>query len=230
MAAARREHQLKIEDWTERFQGTAALPRQVRDRLLEVARIIEMKAGSQVFGPTNVPDSLFFLYDGRIRVSQSSDAGREIVLYRVDAGESCVLTTACMLAEEAYNAEGIAETDIVAIALPKPAFDRLVAEEVPFRTFVFAAYARRLIDLMRVVDDVAFGHMDVRLAARLLALADGSTDILTTHQQLADELGTAREVISRLLSDFQRRDMITQSRGRIVLADKAALQRLGASD
>lgn len=219
-----------IADWTERFQGTAALPRSVRDRLLKEARIVEMPKGAQVFGPANVPDSLFFLYDGCIRVSQSSDTGRDIVLYRVDAGESCVLTTACMLAEEAYNAEGIAETDITAIVLPKLAFDRLVAEEEAFRKFVFAAYSRRLIDLLRVVDDVAFGHMDVRLAERLLTLAGEFKEISTTHQQLASELGTAREVVSRILQDFQKREMIAQSRGHILLLDKQALRERAASN
>jgi CRP/FNR family transcriptional regulator len=216
-------------DWTERFQGTAALPRAVRDRLIDVARIIHMEVGAQVFGPANVPDSLFFLYEGRIRVSQSSDSGREITLYRVDAGESCVLTTACMLAEEAYNAEGVAETEITAVVLPKPAFDRLVAEEEAFRKFVFAAYSKRLIDLLRVVDDVAFGHMDLRLAERLLALAGDLKEIPATHQQLASELGTAREVVSRVLSDFQKREMIAQSRGRIALIDKNALKILASS-
>ncbi len=216
-------------DWTERFQGTAALPRAVRDRLIDVARIIHLEEGAQVFGPANVPDSLFFLYDGRIRVSQSSDTGREITLYRVDAGESCVLTTACMLAEEAYNAEGVAETEVTAVVLPKPAFDRLVTEEEAFRKFVFNAYSKRLIDLLRVVDDVAFGHMDVRLAERLLALAGDVKEIPATHQQLASELGTAREVVSRVLSDFQKREMIAQSRGRIALIDKKALKILASS-
>ncbi|WP_184010446.1 Crp/Fnr family transcriptional regulator [Rubricella aquisinus] len=218
-----------IPDWTERFQGTAALPRSVRDRLVRVARVIKMTKGAQVFGPVNVPDSLLFLYEGRIRVSQSSDSGREIVLYRVDAGESCVLTTACMLAEEAYNAEGIAETDITAIVLPKPAFDQLASEEEAFRKFIFAAYSRRLIDLLRVVDDVAFGHMDVRLAERLLDLAGDMKEVTATHQQLASELGTAREVVSRVLSDFQKRDMIAQSRGRIALIDKPTLRALAES-
>ncbi len=216
-------------DWTERFQGTAALPRAVRNRLVDVARIIHMDEGAQVFGPANVPDSLFFLYEGRIRVSQSSESGREITLYRVDAGESCVLTTACMLAEEAYNAEGVAESEITAVVLPKPAFDRLVAEEEAFRKFVFAAYSKRLIDLLRVVDDVAFGHMDVRLAERLLALTGDLKEISATHQQLASELGTAREVVSRVLSDFQKREMIAQSRGRIALIDKNALKILAGS-
>ena len=175
---------MSIGDWTERFEGMSALPRKVRDRLIETARVIHMKKGSQVFGPANVPDSLLFLYDGRIRVSQTSENGREIALYRVDAGESCVLTTACMLAEEAYNAEGIAETDITAIVLPKAAFDRLAAEEEAFRRFIFSAYSRRFIDLLRVVDDVAFGRIDVRLAERLLALAGDLKEIQVTRQNL----------------------------------------------
>jgi len=217
------------EDWTARFQGTAALPRAVRDRLIDIARVTQIKAGTQIFGPSHVPDSLFFLYDGRICVSQSSQSGREIVLYRVEAGESCVLTTACMLTQEAYNAEGIAETDTTAIVLPKPAFDRLIAEEEAFRNFVFAAYARRLIDLLRVVDDVAFGQMDVRLAERLLALAGGKREVTATHQHLASELGTAREVISRLLSDFQKRALIAQSRGRIALVNKDGLRKISGT-
>ena len=216
-------------DWTERFKGTAALPLDVRKRLNATARILHMKKGDQVFGPMNIPDSLFFLYDGRIRVSQSSESGREIVLYRVDAGESCVLTTACMLAEEAYNAEGIAETDVTAVVLPKPAFDRLAAEEDAFRNFVFAAYSRRLIDLLRVVDDVAFGRIDVRLAERLLTLGDGLKEIRTTHQELASELGTAREVISRVLNDFHKRDLIEQSRGVITFRNKAGLGAIAES-
>ena len=217
-------------DWTERFQGTKALPRAVRDRLLDVALIRDHKKGYQVFGPDNIPDSLIFLYEGTIRVSQTSGNGRDIVLYRVDAGESCVLTTACMLAEEAYNAEGLAETDITVVVLPKASFDRLVADEPAFRSFVFAAYSRRLIDLLRVVDDVAFGRIDVRLAERLLVLAGGDKEIAATHQQIASELGTAREVISRVLHDFQKRDLIAQSRGRIALADKSGLRAIAESD
>lgn len=189
-------------------------------------RVVRMARGTAVFGPDNVPDSLFFLYEGRIVVSQTSLSGREIVLYRVDAGESCVLTTACMLAEEAYNAEGVAETDIIAIILPKIAFDRLAAEQPAFRNFVFAAYSRRLIDLLRVVDDVAFGRIDVRLAERLLVLADNAQTVKTTHQDLANELGTAREVISRMLNDFQKRGLVKQSRGLIELLDTTKLRAL----
>lgn len=220
---------MNIGDWTEQFQGTKALPRDVRDRLLQSARIIKMESGTQVFGPENIPDGLFFLYKGTVRVSQASDGGREIVLYRVTAGESCVLTTACMLAEEAYNAEGLAETDVIAIVLPKASFDRLASEETAFRKFVFAAYSRRLIDLLRVVNDVAFGRIDVRLAQRLLTLAGTYKEISATHQQIASELGTAREVVSRVLNDFQKRGMISQSRGRIALTNRVKLTSLAAT-
>lgn len=151
------------------------------------------------------------------------------MLYRVDAGESCVLTTACMLAEEAYNAEGMAETDISVVVLSRQAFDALVADEVAFRSFVFAAYSRRLLDLLRVVDDVAFGRIDVRLSERLLTLARGDREIAATHAQIATELGTAREVISRVLHDFQKRGYIVQSRGRIEITNKPALRTLADS-
>ncbi|MEO1205096.1 MAG: Crp/Fnr family transcriptional regulator [Pseudomonadota bacterium] len=220
---------MNVGDWTERFQGTRALPRPVRDRLLEIARVRTYPKGRQLFAPQNIPDSLLFLYEGTIRVSQTSDNGREIVLYRLEAGESCVLTTACMLAEEAYNAEGVAETDVIGVTLPKPAFDGLVAEEPAFRDFVFAAYSRRLIDLLRVVDDVAFGRIDVRLADRLLTLVGANKEIAATHAQIASELGTAREVISRVLHDFQKRGYIAQSRGRITITDKPALRVLAGN-
>ena len=220
---------MTVIDWTERFTGTAALPIDVRARLNKAGRIIQMKKGDQVFGPTKIPDGLIFLYDGLIRISQTSKSGREIVLYRVEAGESCVLTTACILAEEAYSAEGTAETDVTVVILPTLSFEHLVSEERSFRNFVFAAYSRRLIDVLRVVDDVAFGRIDVRLAERLLKLGQGLKQVRVTHQELASELGTAREVISRVLSDFHKRELIEQSRGLITFRDRDKLTLLARS-
>ena len=217
---------MKVGDWTEGFEGPRSLPRDIRDRLVARSRVIRARAGTVVFGPDNVPDSLLFLLEGTLRVSQTSEGGREIVLYRAVAGESCVLTTACVLTEEAHAAEGIAETDVVAAALPVAVFDELVAQAPAFRQFVIAAYRKRLQDLLRVIDDVAFGRIDMRLAARLLDLAAGEVKLHVTHQQLAVELGTAREVISRQLHEFQRRGWIGQTRGQIELKDRPALDRL----
>jgi CRP/FNR family transcriptional regulator len=202
------------------------MPEQVRKKLVDRSRVIEVSAGTHIFGPGNIPDNLLLLLDGTVRVSQTSEKGREIVLYRVEAGQSCVLTTACLLAHEAYAAEGVAETDIRAVSIPRAVFDELLTVSSQFRDFVFAAYARRITDLFRVIDDVAFGKIDVRLAERLIDLSGASNDLKVTHQQLATELGTAREVISRQLADFQKRGWVQQSRGHIFLSDPPALERL----
>ena len=169
---------------------------------------------------------MLFLLDGTVRVQQVSEAGHEIVLYRIQAGQSCVLTTACLLAFEDYSAEGICETDIRAAAIPRAVFDDLVAESKEFRDFVFAAFSKRITNLFLMIEEVAFQKMDVRLADKLITLSEGRDRVTTTHQKLSVELGTAREVISRQLQEFQRRDWIAQSRGCVDLLDRSALEKL----
>ncbi|MFQ1699895.1 Crp/Fnr family transcriptional regulator [Loktanella agnita] len=220
---------MRAETWIDRFKGLGTLSPDVKTALLRESKIVKVTAGTMVFGPGSVPDSLLFLLEGRLRVQQTSDSGRDIILYRVEAGESCVLTTACLLAHEVYAAEGVAETDVTAVAIPRGAFDRMMASSREFREFVLTAYARRITDLFRVIDDVAFGRIDMRLADRLLTLSDDADNVVATHQQLATELGTAREVISRVLQDFQKRGLIAQSRGSIALQDRAHLARLADS-
>lgn len=161
-----------------------------------------------------------------MRVQQTSESGREIVLYRIHSGESCVLTTACLLAYDDYAAEGIAETDIKAAAIPRSVFDDLVASSAPFRNFVFEAFSKRITGLFLMIDEVAFQRIDVRLAQKLQELAEGSAAVRATHQQLSVELGTAREVISRQLQEFQRREWITQTRGLITITNAAAFAKL----
>ena len=199
-------------NWIDRFEGLRQLPADIRAQLVGRSAIIRAEAGAKIFGPGRSPDNLLLLLDGTVRVFQTSESGREIVLYRVEAGQSCVLTTACMLAHEDYSAEGIAETAVEAVAIPRAVFDDLVARAPVFRQFVFMAYSKRITDLFRVIDDVAFGRIDVRLAQRLVARAGGAEEVRATHQQLAAELGSVREVISRQLQEFQRRGWIASVR------------------
>lgn len=217
------------EDWISRFKGLSGLPQRIRGILETRSTVIRMPRGTVIFGPGNAPDHLLFLLDGTVRVQQLAENGREIVLYRVQAGESCVMTTACLLAYEDYSAEGVAETDITAAAIPRAVFDDLISQSKDFRTFVFSAYSRRITDLFHVIEDIAFQRMDIRLAQKLLDLREGQT-VKATHQQLAAELGTAREVISRQLSEFQRRDWIKQTRGNVELLDEASIARLAQSE
>ena len=215
------------ENWIARFSGLERLDADVRETLVAKSRAVDVPQGTVIFGPGKSPENLLLLLEGTVRVQQTSESGREIVLYRVHAGESCVLTTACLLAYEDYAAEGIAETDVKAVMIPRTVFDDLVARSASFRTFVFSAYSKRITDLFHVVDEIAFQRMDIRIAQKLVELARGSDVVKATHQQLAAELGTAREVISRQLQEFQRRGWIAQTRGKISLLDRHALARLG---
>lgn len=216
-------------DWTAHFPGLARLDTPVRHTLARHGQVMDVPRDTVIFGPGKSPEHMLFLIDGTVRVQQLSESGREIVLYRINAGESCVLTTACLLAHDDYAAEGIAETDSRAAAVPRQLFDDLVARSPDFRAFVFAAFSKRITDLFLVIDEVAFQRMDVRLAQKLLGLGAAGDSVQTTHQKLAVELGTAREVISRQLQEFQRRGWIAQGRGTVRLLDRPSLAGLAGT-
>ncbi|MGF1447689.1 MAG: Crp/Fnr family transcriptional regulator [Pikeienuella sp.] len=215
--------------WINRFRGLSSLAREIRESLVSRSMLVRVPAGHVIFGPGKSPENLLLLLSGTVRVHQTSENGREIVLYRVEAGQSCVLTTACLLAYEDYTAEGVAETDVEAVAIPRAVFDDMLARSPEFRSFVFTAYSRRITELFRVIDEVAFGRIDTRLAQRLTTMAAEGGEVKATHQQLATELGTAREVISRHLQEFQRRGWIAQSRGTIAVSDPEALAQLATA-
>ncbi len=214
--------------WVTRIDGLAALPGDVAAALEAGSRIVTVPTGVHVFQPGQHADNLLLLLRGTVRVQQRSDTGREVFLYRVNSGESCVLTTACMLADEDYAAEGITETEVEAVVIPRPVFEDLAGRSALFRSFIFRGYSRRIADLFELIDDIVFQRLDVRLAARMLDLArDGQ--IAATHQMLAVELGTAREVVSRTLGEFQRRGWVEQARGTIRIRNPEALERLARS-
>ncbi|WP_138466342.1 Crp/Fnr family transcriptional regulator [Poseidonocella sp. HB161398] len=212
--------------WSGNFGALAALPQEIRDELERRSTVMDIPEGTTIFAPGMQADNLLLLLSGTVRVQQVSESGREIVLYRVEAGESCVMTTACLIAHEDYAAEGITETPCRAVAIPRQVFDDLAAKSDAFRQFVFTSYARRITDLFGVIEALAFQRVDIRLAQRLLKLAGPGGLLETTHQKLATELGTAREVVSRQLREFQRRGWIEQARGSVQLTDRAALEAL----
>lgn len=168
--------------------------------------------------------------EGQIRVQQISAGGREIVLYRIGPGESCILTTACLFSHRSYPAMGITETDVKAISLPKLLFDQLIGQSSMFREFVFNAYGNRLTDLLTLVEAVVFTRLDIRLARKLLDLGSHSQLVHITHQTLATELGSAREVISRALKEFELRGWIRRGSGQIEILQTQGLQQLANSE
>jgi CRP/FNR family transcriptional regulator len=160
-----------IGDWTTRFAGLSRLAPEIKAKLVAESRVARVPEGTVIFGPGRAPENLLLLLEGAVRVHQTSESGREIFLYRVHAGESCVLTTACLLAYEDYSAEGVAETELRAVLVPRVTFDELIARSPEFRRFVFTAYSRRITDLFLVIEEIAFRRVDVRLAQKLLQLA-----------------------------------------------------------
>jgi CRP/FNR family transcriptional regulator len=214
------------DDWIHHFPSLQQLAPDVLQPLLENSKVVSITKGSRVFGPGSAPKNYLLLLSGSIRVQQMSESGREIVLYRVSAGESCALTTACLMGYEEYQAEAIVEEDAQAATIPRAIFDVLIGSSAEFRRFVFTAFSVRVTNLLRVIEEVAFERIDIRLAHKLLELARADDSLAITQQQLAAELGSAREVISRQLSEFQRRGWLQSSRGRIQLVDRFAIDKL----
>ncbi|PIW50047.1 MAG: Crp/Fnr family transcriptional regulator [Zetaproteobacteria bacterium CG12_big_fil_rev_8_21_14_0_65_54_13] len=186
---------------------------------------LQLPKGTVLFRDGDRCQGYVFVMHGSIRVQKMDPEGREIVLYRVEDGQTCMLTTSCLLAGRSYPAEGITEEATELVLLPAERFDALLADP-DFRRFALAMISDRIAELMALIEDVAFGRMDVRLARRLLELDDGTHSLQLTHQQLATELGTAREVISRILKDFERRGSVALKRGRVELSDLNGLGQL----
>jgi CRP/FNR family transcriptional regulator len=200
----------------------AGLDAETRQRVVGEARRITLPAGAHVFEPGQSAKAFLIVEAGIVRVQLTAQNGREIVLYRVAPGDSCVLTTSCLLDSDAYAAAAICETEVRAIALPRAAFRRLLDAEPAFRDAVLAAYAGRVADLILTIEETRLHRVDARLAALLAERALGGR-VTATHQDLATELGTAREVVSRTLKRFERSGAVTLGRGQVEIRDRALL-------
>jgi len=201
----------------------AELPKELLQRVEQAARLVEAPAGRRLFdegGPcTHYP----LLVEGVIRATKCSPDGHEILLYRLNPGESCVITVVALLAGSPYPAIGAAETDLSLYSVPRSLFLDLILKSSAFRVFVFRFLSQRMAHLMTLIDDVAFRRVDQRLASRLLLHREPLT---ITHQMLADELGTTREVVSRTLEAFQESGMLRLGRKKIEILNRHALDRV----
>jgi CRP/FNR family transcriptional regulator len=189
--------------------------------VLERAQVVRLPAGTTLFSEGSPCLQYPLVLEGSIRVAKSGN-GRELQLYRVIAGESCVLTGSCLVGHREYPASGTVEHDLRMVVLPKAVFDELLASHAPFRRYVFALFAERMTELMAVVEAVAFHRLDRRVAAALLGRG---RVVGLTHQQLADELGSVREIVTRVLRSFADRGWVSLGRGSIEVLDAASLRR-----
>lgn len=198
------------------------LPSALRAKVLEQAQTVTVPAGTVLFDERQPCQGFPFILAGGIRVLKPSASGRELPLYRVLPGESCIITSSCLLGHTDYNARGVTETDTTLVLLPRPIFDDLL-DQPAFRDFVFHLFSERIADLMQLIEEVAFRKLDQRLAGLLL----GKGKVLhATHQQFADELGSVREMISRLLKGFAEQGLVRLGREQVEILDPAGLRRI----
>ena len=173
---------------------------------LLAARRVRVAAGDAVFQPGAPCEGFVVVLRGEVRVSLTSASAREVVLYRVLPGEPCVVTTASLLASASYPAEGVASGATELASLDAASFEQLLGASRAFRRYVFSTFGDRILDLTRLVDAVAFGDVRARVAQALLDLVPrDETRLVATHRELAAEVGTAREVVSRHLEALQSR-------------------------
>ena len=214
-------------NWLESFPPLLALEPNARDTLVKSARIVEAPIGTIGYREGGACGAYVMRLAGQSRVYKMSSSGREILLYRVAAGETCVITTTCLLGHSNYPASTIVEEPIRDVIIPSAAFNQLMIDSAIFRRFVMTNYGVLISDLIVLLDEVAFHSLDARLAK--LLLDSGSSSVDRTHQLMADELGTAREVVSRQLKRFEQKGWVALGRGHVEISDRAKLEKLANS-
>lgn len=201
------------------------LPQTERDDVMaEQAQAITVPAGTTLFEEGQPCRGFPMVVQGSVRVARGSTAGRSLELYRVTPGELCVVSTSCLFGSQPLTAHGHTTEPTQLVLLSPQGFDRWSAH-AGFRRFVFGVFADRLADLMALAEAVAFQRLDQRLAHALLGHGEL---VRLTHQALADELGTVREIVTRLLKRFERAGWVELSRERIRVVDAAALRHVAA--
>jgi CRP/FNR family transcriptional regulator len=211
----------KLEQRIPMLSNAAPAMRAEFDRYAQVHRI---PAGAPIAWEGDTCEQLAIVLEGSVRVYKVGESGREITLYRIEEAESCVLTASCILSRTSFPALAVAETDVEAVLIPAYVLRQWVERYEPWRDYVFGMMSQRLASVIATVEEVAFRRMDARIAEFLAGLGENGATIQITHQEIASELGTAREVVSRILKDLERGDMIRLSRGAVSLVDVAGLQ------
>ena len=201
-------------DWTQDLAGPA-----LRQRLSALPRR-SLAAGTVLFHPGEAAQGFVVVLSGRIEVRLSAANGREVLLYAVEPGQSCVQTTLGLLGDEAYTGEAICAGPVEAVLIPRALFREAMDSDPVFRAFVLNAFGRRMADVTRVQERVAFGRLEPRLAE--------AGAVHATQAELAARIGSAREVVSRHLSALARDGLIAVDRGKIRLLDAEALRQLAA--
>ncbi|MGD2116864.1 MAG: Crp/Fnr family transcriptional regulator [Chromatiales bacterium] len=213
-------HHLQL--FRQHFPDLAQTDSPLYELILREASVMQIKAGGNICLEGNQCTHLALLLEGQGRVYKMGETGREITLYRVNVGESCILTASCIISQRSFPAFASCTRDLTAIMIPANRVLDWLQDYSNWRQYLLGLVAERLDRVISIVEDVAFARMDQRIIGFLLSAAKDDS-VVATHQEIADELGTSREVVSRILKDYEKRQLLRVDRGHITLLDRQAL-------
>lgn len=194
--------------------------------VLDEAQIVKIEAGTIMFHEESPCDKFMWLLEGSVRIFKISEEGREVTVFRISPGELCLLTLNSLLGGKSYPASAKSETYTKGLMITAQQFHHLMDNSQGFRKYVLQALVERLTDVITLISDITFRRLDLRLACLLGQQFERSAGmpLKVTHAELASELGTTREVISRILKEFERQQCISLNRGQIHLVSQDGLE------
>ena len=201
-------------------------PAELRAEMERLARTATLEPGALFFREGEPCTHFAIVEAGNLRVFKTDPAGRELTLYHVRDGEACVVNLLCAALGGPAMATARAEVDTLATIFPASMLEAWMAASAPVRRFVLEAFAARFVEVLSLAEEIAFHRIGSRLASLLLERFARDPVVAATHEEIAAELGTAREVVSRALGELARRGAIQASRGRIVLIDEDSLRQV----
>jgi CRP/FNR family transcriptional regulator len=215
-----------LPDWVDYFPALKGVDDETWRQVANAAKEVALPAGTAVFNDGDDCENYIMMLEGITRVYKTFENGREMLLYRVNVGETCSLTTSILLAGGKYTASAITETECRAMIIPVARFHQAFDQSKGFRDFVCAAFGGRIRDFIMLLESIATRNVDVRMARWMIENKSEDNHVEVSHKALAFELGTAREVVSRHLKEFEEKGWLKLSRADIKLIDLDAMHML----
>ncbi len=214
---------IQKESWLEDFSSLHALDDRVWQDACARMRFVSLPADTLIVREGNRLENYLLLMEGKVRFQKLSTNGRQITVLRVQGGQSCALATACLLSDNPLPASAAADSDIWGGVINKADFIRCLHQSPNFRRFLFLNFGEQLHDVMCLIEQLAFEPLDARIAKYLLTCDAENSIVKKSHQDIADELGTVREVVTREIRNFKNRSWLSVGRGYITLHNRMAL-------
>lgn len=212
------------------FSAFQAMPNEVESDLLTGANVLSVPSGRILSSPGEQSPYYPLVMSGRARIYVTDSEGREITLYRLDPGDGCVLAATCSICNLPSPGFAVVEVGGDALLIPATTLRAWVESHTFWRDYVFSLIALQLGHVLAIVNELAFERLDTRIALFLLRNVTNGTDrVRATHQAIAHEIGTRREVASRILKQLERDGLLALERGCVRVRDQSALEKLAGS-